>query len=68
MSGHVIGAHNGLHSELGALRGEHPGRSANPVIKVQDVGWLEFEKPDLARTMTLTVTHAVDDGRTMRAA
>ena len=49
MSGHVIGAHNGLHSEQGALRGEHPGRSANPVIKVQDVGWLEFEKPDLAR-------------------
>ena len=49
MSEHVIGAHNGLHSEQGALRGEHPGRSANPVIKVQDVGWLEFEKPDLAR-------------------
>ena len=49
MSEHVIGAHNGLHSEQGARRGEHPGRSANPVIKVQDVGWLEFEKPDLAR-------------------
>jgi hypothetical protein len=48
MSEHVIGAHNGLHSEQGALRGEHPGRSANPVIKVQDVLWLEFEKPDLA--------------------
>ena len=25
MSEHVIGAHNGLHSEQGALRGEHPG-------------------------------------------
>jgi hypothetical protein len=32
-------------------------------------GWFDLaEKPDLARTMTLTVTHAVDDGRTMRAA
>jgi catechol 2,3-dioxygenase-like lactoylglutathione lyase family enzyme len=49
MTEHVIGAHNGLHSEDGALRGEHPGRSANPVIKVQDVIWLEFEKPDLKR-------------------
>src|SRR6516225_1958122 len=49
MSEHVIGAHNGLHSEQGALRGEHPGRSANPVIKVQDVLWLEFEKPDLVK-------------------
>ena len=49
MSEHVIGAHKGLPSERGALRGEHPGRSANPVIKVQDVLWLEFENPDLAR-------------------
>jgi hypothetical protein len=49
MSEQVIGAHNGLHSEDGALRGEHPGRSANPVIKVQDVSWLEFEKPDLKK-------------------
>ncbi|NUR97384.1 MAG: 2,3-dihydroxybiphenyl 1,2-dioxygenase [Kribbellaceae bacterium] len=39
--------HAGLHSEQGALRGEHPGRSANPVVKVHDVAWLEFEKPDL---------------------
>ncbi len=29
---------------------EHPGRSINPVIKVADLAWLEFEKPDLART------------------
>jgi catechol 2,3-dioxygenase-like lactoylglutathione lyase family enzyme len=50
MAERVIGAHNGLHSERGALRGEHPGRSANPVIKVQDVIWLEFEKPDLKKT------------------
>ena len=29
--------------------GEHPGRSRNPVIKVADIAWLEFEKPDLDR-------------------
>ena len=39
--------HNDLHSEQGALRGEHPGRARNPVIKVQDLAWLEFTKPDL---------------------
>jgi Glyoxalase/Bleomycin resistance protein/Dioxygenase superfamily len=42
-------AHEGLHSELGALRGEHPGRSRNPLIKVHDIAWLRFEKPDLVR-------------------
>ncbi|MFI5972829.1 VOC family protein [Streptomyces sp. NPDC051452] len=41
--------HQDLHSELGALRGEHPDRSRNPVIKVADLAWLEFEKPDLDR-------------------
>ncbi|MFF1701544.1 VOC family protein [Streptomyces sp. NPDC058252] len=41
--------HQDLHSEQGALRGEHPGRSRNPVIKVADLAWLEFEKPDLDR-------------------
>ncbi len=46
---HTIGAHDDLHSEQGARRGEHPGRSRNPVIKVRDVAWLEFEKPDLDR-------------------
>ena len=45
----VVGAHNDLHSERGAERGEHPGRSGNPVIKVADLAWLEFEKPDLSR-------------------
>ena len=45
----VVGAHNGLHSEQGAVKGEHPGRSRNPVIKVADLAWLEFEKPDLVR-------------------
>jgi hypothetical protein len=41
--------HSDLHSEQGARAGEHPGRSRNPVIKVADIAWLEFEKPDLAR-------------------
>ena len=31
----------------GALPGEHPGRSANPLVKVAGLAWLEFEKPDL---------------------
>jgi catechol 2,3-dioxygenase-like lactoylglutathione lyase family enzyme len=39
--------HTGLHSEHGALAGEHPGRAANPVVKVHDLAWLEFVKPDL---------------------
>ncbi|GGW09196.1 putative 2,3-dihydroxybiphenyl-1,2-dioxygenase or glyoxalase/bleomycin resistance protein [Streptomyces capoamus] len=41
--------HQDLHSEPGALRGEHPGRSRNPAVKVADLAWLEFEKPDLDR-------------------
>ena len=41
--------HAGLHSEQGALAGEHPGRARNPVVKVHDLAWLEFEKPDLDR-------------------
>jgi hypothetical protein len=41
--------HSDLHSEQGALAGEQPGRSRNPVIKVADIAWLEFEKPDLIR-------------------
>ncbi|MEU6581555.1 VOC family protein [Nocardia sp. NPDC046763] len=48
MSGHHD-VHNGLHSEQGAVRGEHPGRARNPVVKVLDLAWLEFEKPDLER-------------------
>ena len=44
------GTHSDLHSEQGALRGEHPGRAKNPLIKVVDLAWLEFEKPDLAAT------------------
>ena len=45
----VVEANQDLHSEHGARRGEHPGRSRNPVIKVHDIAWLEFEKPDLMR-------------------
>ncbi|MGW0172524.1 VOC family protein [Rhodococcus sp. NPDC003322] len=41
------GTHTDVHSDRGALRGEHPGRAANPVVKVRDLAWLEFEKPDL---------------------
>jgi catechol 2,3-dioxygenase-like lactoylglutathione lyase family enzyme len=45
----TAGAHNDLHSARGARKGEHPGRSRNPVIRVEDIAWLEFEKPDLVR-------------------
>lgn len=45
----IVGAHNELHSDQGSLRGEHPDRSRNPVIKVADLAWLEFDKPDLSR-------------------
>src|SRR6478736_3651572 len=42
------GTHTDLHSDQGALRDENPGRAKNPVIKVLDLAWLEFVKPDLA--------------------
>ncbi len=45
-------AHSDLHSERGALRREHPGRARNPVVKVADLAWLQFEKPDLDRAET----------------
>lgn len=45
----LLGTHRDLHSEQGARKGEHPGRSRNPVIKVRDIAWVEFEKPDLVR-------------------
>ncbi|MGW4741340.1 VOC family protein [Nocardia xishanensis] len=48
MSGHHD-VHSGLHSEHGASAGEHPGRAGNPVVKVLDLAWLEFVKPDLER-------------------
>src|SRR5687767_244931 len=40
-------AHEDLHSEQGAVRGDRQARARNPVIKVEDLAWLEFEKPDL---------------------
>src|SRR5690348_742020 len=40
-------AHQDLHSERGAVRGDRPARVKDPVIKVEDLAWLEFEKPDL---------------------
>ncbi|HEX2804715.1 MAG TPA: VOC family protein [Kineosporiaceae bacterium] len=43
----VVDGHRGVHSESGALPGEHPGRARNPVVKVAGLAWLEFEKPDL---------------------
>src|SRR5262245_52967894 len=43
------GTHSDLHSEQGARTGEHPGRARNPVIKVEDLAWLEFEKPHLEK-------------------
>jgi catechol 2,3-dioxygenase-like lactoylglutathione lyase family enzyme len=46
---HAHSAHEELHSQQGGRSGEHPGRSQNPVIKVQDIAWLEIEKPDLLR-------------------
>ena len=63
-----VDAHKDLHSELGAQRGEHPGRSRNPLIKVRDLAWLEFEKPDLVRAEAFarafgfsTVLHTADE-------
>ncbi|MGN0065173.1 MAG: VOC family protein [Nocardioides sp.] len=47
VGGDAHGTHSDLHSEQGALTGEHPGRARNPVIKVRDLAWLEFAKPDL---------------------
>lgn len=49
MIGTQADAHRDLHSEQGARPGEHTGRSRNPVIKVADIAWLEFEKPDVRR-------------------
>jgi len=63
-----VDAHKHLHSQQGALREEHPGRSQNPVIKVRDLAWLEFEKPDLNRAEAFarafgftTVLHTADE-------
>ncbi|WP_314411515.1 VOC family protein [Streptomyces kroppenstedtii] len=69
---HPVDAHQGLHSELGALRGEHPGRIRNPVIKVVGLGRLDFMKPDLdraerfARDFGLVVHERTPDRLTLR--
>jgi catechol 2,3-dioxygenase-like lactoylglutathione lyase family enzyme len=60
MSDHTVGAHNDLHSDQGARKGEHPGRSRDPIIKVHDVAWLEFEKPDLARAEAFSSAFGFD--------
>ena len=49
MGDRAAGPHNDLHSDQGARQGEHPGRSRDPIIKVYDIAWVEFEKPDLDR-------------------
>src|ERR1700730_109786 len=41
--------HRSLHSETGALPGDHSGRSRNPLVRVAGLAWLEFEKPALDR-------------------
>ena len=52
---HAVDVHSGLHSELAGLRSEHPGRSTNPIIKVVELAWLEFVKPDLDRSERFAV-------------
>jgi hypothetical protein len=49
MGDSVVSAHTDMHSDQGARQGEHLGRSRDPIIKVHDIAWLEFEKPDLVR-------------------
>ena len=56
--------HTGLHSEQGGVSGEHPGRAKNPVVKVHDLAWLEFEKPNLDRAEAFG--HAFGFGTALR--
>src|SRR5258707_6097416 len=48
----TVDGHADMHSERGPIRGEHTGRFVNPTIKVADLAWLEFVKPDLERAET----------------
>ena len=41
--------HADLHSDDGARPGDPGDRAAAPVIKVVDIAWLEFEKPNIAQ-------------------
>ena len=65
-------AHGDLHSEKGARSHEHRGRAGNPVVKVRDLAWLLFEKPDLDRAETFardfgfTVTARTDEELRLR--
>lgn len=45
----AVDGHADLHSDLGQNRGEHSRRVISPTIKVTDLAWLEFVKPDLSR-------------------
>ncbi|WP_280249408.1 VOC family protein [Nocardia abscessus] len=58
--------HTGLHSERGAVAGEHPGRARDPIVKVHDLAWLEFEKPDLERAEVFG--HAFGFSKSLRTA
>ncbi len=49
MHEHGVDGHKNMHVDQGALPGEHPGRAADPIIKVHDIAWLEFTKPDLVK-------------------
>jgi hypothetical protein len=68
------GTHENLHSEQGAIRGDRPHRAKNPVIKVYDLAWLEFEKPDLraaerfARDFGFATAARADDTLYLRGA
>lgn len=47
--------HRDMHVDQGALPGEHPGRARRPTIKVHDIAWLEFTKPDLVKAEAFAV-------------
>ena len=69
-----VTAHTDLHSEQGTVRGDRASRAKNPVIKVEGLAWLEFEKPDLnraeafARDFGLAVHARTDDTLYLRGA
>nr|WP_314141188.1 VOC family protein [uncultured Rhodococcus sp.] len=53
--GHDVDGHKDMHVDQGALPGEHPGRAKDPIIKVRDIAWLEFRKPDLIKAEAFAV-------------
>lgn len=55
MNPHPIDGHKNMHVDQGALPGEHPGRARQPTIKVDDIAWLEFTKPDLVKAEAFAV-------------